>query len=429
MNTWFQYKNHKFTLLTFTCLFLLQPLIAQPESLTIEACYEAAYANYPSIRQKDLIAKIKEYTLDNASKGYLPQLSIHGQVTYQSDVTQIPIALPDLEIPTLSKDQYKIYAEVQQPLTDGYMIRQQKQLVEANAEVEKQKIEVELYKLKERINELYFGILLIHAQIDQNELLKKDVQSAINKTNAAIANGVALKSSGQVLKAQLLKSDQRTIELKASLSAYLEALGNMIGRPLDENTVIQTPVLAGHIPRNINRPELKLFDVQLASLNVERKLLMAAKIPKLALFLQTGYGKPALNLLKDKFDFYYLGGIRFSWPLTSFYTYKNDMEIKDLTRDILNVQKETLLFNTNMNLTRQESEIQKLEELIKVDEEIVTLYEGIQGSYLAQLENGTLTTGEYLTHLNEVDLAQQNRVIHMTQLTMAQYNYMTSLGQ
>ncbi|MGZ8550179.1 MAG: TolC family protein, partial [Chitinophagaceae bacterium] len=183
------------------------------QSLSLEDCYTLARQNFPLIKQKDLIQKTKEYSIDNISKGYLPQFLINGQATYQSDVTEIPVKLPNTTIPTLDKDQYKIYAEVNQAVFDGGVKRLQKQSVEAGGAVEQQKLEVELYKLKERINQLFFGILLANEQLVQTDLLKKDIQLGLTKINAAIANGTALKSSGDALQAELMKSNQRTIEL------------------------------------------------------------------------------------------------------------------------------------------------------------------------------------------------------------------------
>ena len=158
-----------------------------------------AQRNYPLVKQYALLEKSQVYSLSNAAKGVLPQLSLSGQGTYQSEVTGLPISIPGVEIQTLSKDQYKLYGEVVQPITDLFTLKYQKELVQSNVRAETQKIEVELYKLKERINQLFFGILLIDAQIQQTESLKKDIQLGLDKTNAAIANGTALKSNGMVL--------------------------------------------------------------------------------------------------------------------------------------------------------------------------------------------------------------------------------------
>nr|HPH22087.1 TolC family protein [Haliscomenobacter sp.] len=138
---------------------IFYPAFTQTGKLSMDSCYAMAKRNYPLLKQYALIEKSREYSLENAAKGTLPQLNLAGQGTYQSEVTRIPISLPNLEIPTLSKDQYKLYAEVAQPITDLFTVKYQKELIKSNAEVESQKIEVELFKIKERINQLFFGII------------------------------------------------------------------------------------------------------------------------------------------------------------------------------------------------------------------------------------------------------------------------------
>lgn len=425
-NTFF--KNHIRLAIIYFLVFVISELSAQEiKTLTLEQCYSLATENYPLISQKELLTKMEEFTLDNAGKGNLPQISFNAQATYQSEVTQIPIDIPGMDISPLSKDQYKAYVDISQPLTERKIINEQKKLIEAKTGIEQQKLEVDIFQIRDRVNQVYFGILLLREQIRQVELLKKDILSGITKTNAAIANGIALKSSADILKAELLKSDQRTIELKATLNGYMKMLGLLINQPLDENTSLETPP-AQQLNHNIARPELELFDVQQESLDLQREMISTRKIPKINLFIQGGYGKPGFNFLKNKFDFYYIGGIRFNWSLASLYTSGNDRQLLDLNRSMISAQKETFLYNTQLSLSRQESEIGKYEDLVDVDHQIITLYEGILTSYSAQLENGTITINEYLTHLNAIDVARQNLVLHQAQLLMAQYNYNTTSG-
>jgi outer membrane protein TolC len=396
-------------------------------SLTIDACYQLAERNYPLVKQYALLDKTKEYSLSNASKGYLPQINVSGQASYQSDVTQIPISLPNIDIPLISKDQYKVYGEVSQPFTDLFTVRHQKELIHANSAVEEQKIEVELYKLKERINQFYFGILLIDAQIAQVEILKRDIRSGINKNDVAIANGIALKSSNNVLQAELLKANQRTIELKATRKGYADMLSLFVNHPIDENAILEKPY-ATSLTSEINRPELKLFEIQKKTFDVQNKLIDTKALPRFSFFFQGGYGRPGLNMLNNNFDLYYIGGVRLTWNISSFYTQRQEKQLLNLNQNALEVQKETFLFNANLTLKQQDSEISKLEELIQTDQDIVRLRENVKLSAQNQLEYGTTTTNDYLTYINAEDQAKQNLIIHEIQLLMAQYNFKTTSG-
>lgn len=395
--------------------------------LGIDSCYAMAQRNYPLVKQYALLEKSQAYSLSNAAKGVLPQLSLAGQGTYQSEVTGLPISIPGVEIQTLSKDQYKLYGEVVQPITDLFTLKHQKELLLSNTKAEVQKIEVELYKLKERINQLFFGILLIDAQIQQTESLKKDIQLGLDKTNAAIANGNALKSSAMVLQAEQLKVVQRTTELKATRRGYVDMLALFIQLPLDTGITLERPVVT-LVNNGINRPELRLFAAQRSIFDAQNKLISARNLPRASLFFQSGFGRPALNFLSNDFDSYYTGGIRFTWNLSNFYTSKNERLNLGINQDIIALQQETFLFNTNLTLKQQNAEITKLQELISSDQEIIQLRQNISTIAKNQLEYGTITSNDYLTYLNAADQAQQGLLLHQVQLLLAQYNAKTTAG-
>jgi outer membrane protein TolC len=408
-------------------MFALSANAQTQAPLSIETCYTLAMQNYPLAKQRELIAKSKGYSIENAAKGRLPQISFSGQATYQSDVTQIPIQLPGLDFPTPGKDQYKLYAEVSQTLYDGGLIREQQQAQEARAAVEGQQLEVELYKLKDRVNQLFFGMLLLDAQLEQVVLLKKDLLSGINKTEAAIKNGVAFRSSLDILKAESLKADQRTIELTATRQAYSGMLALLIAQnPEEPLALVSPPPIA--VSEAINRPELQLYEVQNQSLALQHNLLTARNRPKVSLFLQTGFGRPALNLLSNDFEPYFIGGLRVQYPLSFLYTLKNDKALIDLSRAQVGLQKETFLFNTRLALRQQNAEIAKLEALLRADEAIIALRSGIKNTTSVQLENGVVNANDYLREVNAEDYARQNKLLHEIQLLMAQYNHQTTSG-
>ena len=416
---------------TLALLLATIVLFAQgAETLTLDQCYQLAREQYPLVKQRDLIEKSKAYNIDNIKKGYLPQVNFNAQVTYQSDVTQL--TLPDnlpiqITVEPPNKDQYKMYGEVTQSLTDAVFIEPQRKIASANAEVEKQKLEVELYKLKERVNQLYFGVLLIDGQQEQVKLLQKDLQTGMDRMEAAIKNGVAFKSNLTELQAEKLKADQRLIELKATRTAYLAMLGQFINKPLGDDTKLETPVAVVENTA-ISRPELALFELQKSSLSLQDKLIVAKTIPRLGVFFQGGYAKPGLNMLKNEFAGYYLTGVKLGWSLNGFYTFKKDKKLLDVNRSLIDVQQENFLFNTNFALKQQDGELKKLQELISTDDDIISLRGQIKESAQAQLANGVITGSDFVLKVNAEDQARQNKLVHTIQLLMAQYNYKTTSG-
>jgi outer membrane protein TolC len=415
-------------ILTFSFMLLSLFVLAQsPGALTLAQCDSLALKNYPLLRQQDLIEKSKTYTLENASRGYLPQISINGQATYQSDVVSIPISIPGLEIETPSKDQYKLYGEITQPLTDLYTVGQQKQLYASNSEIQEQSLQVDLYKLKDRVHQLFFGILLVDEQLAQTAIKEKDIESGITKTNAAIANGTAFKSSADVLKAELLNNKQRVIELKATRKAYSDMLGLFINQTISETTELSKPPVAA-ISSTIARPELKLYDFQRRNYDIQSRLIKAKTFPKFNLFFQAGVGKPTFNPYINEFQFYYIGGLRLSWSLSNYYTLKKERDIIGINQSMIDAQRETFLFNTNLTLTQKGADIKRLQDLITVDNQIVSLRTNIKNVAAAQLENGVITSNDYLREVNAEDQSKQNLLLHEIQLLIANYDYQNTSG-
>jgi outer membrane protein TolC len=398
------------------------------DTLTIEQCYEKAKQNYPLIRQAELIKKSGEYSISNASKGYLPQISVNGQATYQSAVTQIPISIPGVKIPSLSKDQYKIAAEIYQPLTDLSLTKQQQEMAAANKEIQEQQLEVELYKLKDRINQLYFGILLVQEQLKQNALYKKDLQTILDRISASRENGAALKSDVDALKAELIQADQKEIQLNANLSAYTDMLAAFTGQKIDASTVFTKPATQT-LSSGINRPELLLFEKQKKVYDIQYKVTGLKNIPHFGLFFQEGYGRPTLNVLDNTFGFYYITGARLSWSLNGLYTSrKKERGITQIGKDLIDNQKEVFLFNTDLNLKQQSTEVSRLQQLLGNDEEIIGLRTSVKNSSAARLENGIITSGDFIRDANKESMAREDKALHELQLLLAQYNYQTING-
>jgi len=411
-------------------LILPAMLYAQSQSLSLQKAYELAEQNYPLIKQRELIKQTSEYSEENLGKSFLPQINLSGHATYQSAVTQVKLPAPGIFIEPLSKDQYRILGDVNQLIYDGGGIKQQKGIQHLSDEVEQQKIEVELYKLKERINQIFLGVLFLDEQLKQVNLVKSDLNNGITRVEAQVNNGVALRSNLNVLKAELLKADQRVIEIRSSRKGYIDVLGFFINQTLPEEIKLEKPIVAGSVLTNdIQRPELKLYSTQEKLLGGQYKMIGSRNKPKASLFFQGGYGRPSLNLFTNDFDFFYTTGLRLNWSIGGFYTEKREKKIIELNQKSIDIQKEVFLFNTNAQLKQQQSEFEKLQKLIATDNDIIDLRIKVKDAAKAQLENGVITANDYLREVNAEDLARQNLITHQIQLLQAQINYQTISGK
>ncbi len=409
-------------------LLVVGSAFGQPfERLSIEESYKFAKENYPLTKQRDLIERTKEYSLSNAAKGILPVITINGQDSYQSDVTSIPIKSPDMNVEPLSKHQYKIYGEVAANLYDGGAVRNQKELHRATAKIDEQNLEVQLYQLRDRINQMYFGILLLDAQLEQNELMKTDIRRGIKQVEASINNGNALKSSADVLQAEYLKANQKTIELKASRKAFVDMLALMLGVSLDDSTIFEKPSPLS-TRDEINRPELSLYQYRRDAISVQSKMLSTRNRPRLSIFFQGGYGRPALDMLNNSPEPYYITGLRLNWTISGFYTFKKEKALLQIEQSNLDLLQETFVYNTKISLKSHSSEVDKLKDVLASDDEIIRLREKITQTASAQLENGVITSNDYLREVTAEDQARQNMIVHEIQLLLAQYNLQTTAG-
>ncbi len=409
-------------------LFILFFFSVNAQTLTLEECYDLAKQNYPLIKRHDLIAKTKEYNLQNAAKGWLPQIQIVGQATYQNDVIQFPIQLPNMTIEPVSKDQYKVYADVQQNIYDGGMIANQKKMATINSEIELQKTEVETDQLEMRINQIYFGILQTNEQLQQTELTKADLSNGLKKAEAQLENGVIFRSNVDVLKAQLVNIDQKQVELQSMKKSFVQMLSLFIQKNIDENTTFVKPEKTLIQDEN-KRSELKLFDLQKLGLEQQKANINSKNLPKLGAFFQGGYGKPGFNMLKNEFDLFYIGGLRLNIPISGFYTRKNDLALVTTQQQEIDVQKENFLFNQQFQTIQNNNDLEKIQQLINKDNELVELRESIRNASLAQLENGVITTNDYLREVNELDRAKNQKITHEIQYLLTQYNLKAQLNQ
>jgi len=414
-------------------ILLLLPFYSigqQTNILSLSKAYELATQNFPLIKQRELLKQTAEINIDNLSKGFLPQFGVSGQATYQSDVSQVIIPIPGIKIAPPSKDQYKLAVDVNQMLYDGGLIKEQKNIQQLNESAEQQKVEVELYKLKEKINQLFLGVLYLDEQLQQNILIKQDLNMGIKKTEAQVTNGVAFRSNLNVLKAELLKADQRAIEIIASRKGYIDVLGLFLNQPFAADIQLEKPaVSSAGLVNDIQRPELKLYNTQENLLNGQYKIIDARNKPKASVFAQGGYGRPGLNFLNNEFALFYTSGIRLNWSFGGWYTQKKEKQLIDINKKFIGIQKETFLLNTNTALKQQDAEINKLQQLIEKDNEIITLRINIKETAAAQLENGVITANDYLREVNAEDQAKQTLIAHAIQLLQAQINYQTISGK
>ncbi|MCH5327397.1 MAG: TolC family protein [Coprobacter sp.] len=392
---------------------------------TLDDCRRWAQEHYPEIRQYDLIAQSEQYNLSNAARSWIPQLTLSGQASYQSATPTYPRVLADMlaargvDMAGLRKDQYKIALDIYQNIWDGGQNRARREEIKAGAEEQRRAAEVDLYALEERIDDLYFGILLLDGQIEQAEAKLTLLRRNFDKIQSYCRNGAAMQADADAVEAEMLAAKQMLEQATLSRLCFRQMLELFIGRPLND-TRLPVPEVQGLRSRESARPELSLFDAQLHRLTAQEKSLHSTVMPRFSAFAQGYYGYPGLDMfqsmLSEEWSLNLVAGVRLSWNIGAFYTRKNDLQLIRTRRSQVEVNREIFLFNTRLGSSREEGEIERLRRAVADDDRIVELRRRVRMAAESQLENGVIDVTALLQKITDETTASLARRTHETEL-------------
>ena len=395
---------------------------------TLEECQQAAERNYPMIRQYGLIAKTTDLTVSNVRKGWLPQVTASAQATLQSDVTAFPDQIQQayqtmgIDMKGLRKDQYRVGIDVQQTVYDGGAISSQKAIAREQGNVQTAQTETHLYNVRQRVNEMYFALLLLDEQIVLNRDLQELLAQNEKKLASMLKGGTAAESDFQSVKAERLNAAQQMTSLSAQRSALARMLSVFCGIEVKQ---VEKPVLAvaeAQQPTGL-RPELKAFDAQLRLADAQEKALDAAMMPKLGVFAQGFYGYPGYNLFEDmmsrKWSLNGMIGARLTWNIGSFYTRKQDKTKLQLQRETTENQRDVFLFNNGLEQIQQNEDIRRYRSLMADDKEIIALRSSIRKAAESKLAHGIIDVNDLVKEINAENAALVQQSVHEIQMLKA----------
>ena len=405
---------------------------------TIEECQQAAERNYPLIRQYGLIEKTTALTVSNIQKGWLPQVSASAQATYQSDVMAWPdemrgmLGQMGLNLEGLKKDQYKVGIDVQQTVFDGGAIKSQKEIARKQGEVQMAQNEVNLYNVRKRVNEMYFGLLLIDEQIKLNADLQELLMQNEKKLASMLKNGTAAESDYQNVKAERLNVALQATSLQSQRQALLRMLSAFCGIEVKEVVKPKLHKRDGSFCVN-QRPELKAIDAQLKLADAQEKALNAALMPKLGVFAQGYYGYPGYNMFEDmlsrRFSLNGMIGARLTWNIGALYTRKNDKAKIQLQRETAETSRYVFLFNNNLEQIQQNENIERYKKLMADDEEIITLRSSIRKAAESKLSHGIIDVNDLVKEIKNENAARLGQSMHEIQMLKEIYDLEFVLGK
>ncbi len=424
----------------FVCLGVSSLLLAQ-ETISLDSCRAKAERNYPVIRKYALVEQTEHFTLQNAARAWLPQVSFTAQATWQTDVAAFPEQLQGMmqtmgtDLPGIRQDQYKLGLDVYQSIWDGGKYIAQKGVTQAQAIQEQRAADVELYNLKSRVDNLFFGVLLLEEQQKQMASLIHLLQQQEKRANALVANDVVLAADADLVRVERLSKEQQLGQLEAAATSYRRMLSLLIGEDVQgvslEKPKAQDPQLTT-LQSSTARPEWQLLQAQKDVLTAQEKHIRWGGVPTVGLFAQGWYGYPGLdmfaNMMNSDWSWNAIVGVRLQWNIGAFYTQSNRLRQMAINKEHLTIQQDVFAFNNNLTQLQEQGEIARLRKTLTSDEEIVALRRSVREAAESQHENGTLSTTDLLQRITEENQAIMARQLHEMEMLKTMYEYQRTLN-
>lgn len=417
------------------CLLSFGSLSAR---LTIEDCVTQAEANYPLIKKYNLTEATARIDLSDINRSWLPRIGAYGQATIQNVVPSFPGALKSAleqmgqEMRGLGKMQYKLGVDISQMIYDGGASKASRDIIRTQKDVKRAALEVEMYAVRERVENLFFAILLCDEQIAQNEITRTLLQSNADRLRSMVVNGTAMQSDLDMVEAQLLTVGQNITQAQSAVKGYREVLALFTGENPESIDLIW-PEDEMPLTNRSDRPELRLFDRQLAANQASDRMANTALIPKIGFFAQAYYGYPGFNyfqsMINRDMSFNILAGVKVSWNIDSFYTRKNSSLKTRLNAGNITADRELFIFNSNLLTASQTQAIEGLRKVTEDDARIISLRANVRRAAESQLENGVIDATALLTKISDENLAQLNATYHKIQLLQEIYKLKYTLNQ
>lgn len=397
--------------------------------LTLDSCHKQAIRMNPAGLQAELYPEIHRIQKEALHTRQLPQMNFNGQASWQSDVTELPIRLPGLDIPEIAHDQYKIWAEVSQLVWDGGSINRQMvndridMLIHINA------VEVENYRLLENVNQIYFSILSLRENEKLLRAAMDELYARLKNVRAGIENGTMLPSNAAVLDAEITGIEQMLTETGYNQTMALYRLEELCGLENVRYAELEMPYYEElPAPDTGGRPEYESFLLEKRRLSGIQELNRLSRRPWISAYSSIGYGRPGLNMLSNDFEPYALLGARLSWNIHDWGKMKKQEEILVLQEQIVDTRLETYERNQRIALQTLRQEVSKIEHLIAADHRIISLRKQTAAAASARLDQGIITSSEYLTDYNALLRAELNLSLNRIRLEQAKLNYISTSG-
>lgn len=416
-------------------VFLLSALLAcvpslvwAQDTITLEQCITLARANYPLIKQHELLSKSEEYNLSNANKGYMPQVIVTGIGGYI--LQGLPsLALPGQPASEPEKTQAIALVQLNQTIWDGGATKSMREITKASTEVEKAQVDVQLYQVQDRVIQIYFGLLLVDEQLRILDISEKNLKLNRDKLRLSNENGLGYRVEVDEVEAELLKIDQRRIDYTYTRAAYLDMLSHFVGKPLPSGVMLVRPSVDDAVLTGVNnRPEMIWYNSRTRLADTQAAMDKVSLMPKVGLLGAGVFISPGMSFATSTITNLALVGLSVSWNTNGLYRNSNNKQLHQLQRTRVETEQKTFEFNQSLELKQYGADVARQKAILRNDDKIVELKKRIQESQQLKFDNGLCSAADLISAINNEQDARSSQRLHEIQLLKSLYAYKITLG-
>ncbi|MBL7802376.1 MAG: TolC family protein [Saprospiraceae bacterium] len=414
----------KTTFFSLLLLLVWLPFAGATDSLGIEQVRQLAVQNSPLQQKKLLAESVSALQTRNIRSNNLPRVSVGAQASWQTDVFGLPIESPLFRVPEVPKDQYKLNVDVAQRIWDGNSDQYARRQRNLESQVTAAQTDVDVFQVREVVTDLFFKVLLLNESERILEATRGDLNARLKQAQAAVAGGVALRTTADQLQIQIWKTEQQLEAVRADRNTLLDILAAWIGRPQVDFGLVapaMPPVNTPAGPELIDtRPEFKLIKLQQQAQVLQADALNLRRQPRVEAFVQGGLGSPnPLNFFETDFQPFAIIGLRAAWTPIDWGNTRRERQVLSLQQNLLDAQAQSIRLRLDAQIRRDRGEIAKADAQLRQDEEIIRLQEDIVKRAEAQVQNGVMTATDYLAQINILTQARLTRATHQIQARQA----------
>jgi len=423
-------------LIASTVLMCVGPAARAQDTLHLAQMEEAALRSDPRVKQRDLLRAASDLRVGVITSDRLPDLSINGFGSHQSDVTK-PTLGPGLIFPDLPKDRYQTTLDISQRLYDGGDVARRREVEQAREAESQAGVDATLYQLRSDVNSAFFSAVLLDQRSKEFETLVTDLRARLDAVRARVEAGTALRGDAAQIEAELMRAVLQRDEARATRRASLAILADLVGRPIDTAVVLAlptdepertNPVDPAAIAALRQRPEYEQFRSTRFRLEREAAATSVENKPRLFAFGQAGVGLPGLNQFRQSSDAFWQAGLRVEWRPWTWGSAGRTAAALRLEQDVVTTEEEALGRQLARAVATDLEDIERLKSTLADDERIVALRTEVERQARARYDEGTITTPDYVEARTDVLDASLVLDRHRVELAQARSRYLTTLG-